>query len=68
MNNLPDLTDKLQGKVKNKVEIRYTRGLIKGEDKVLVELCINETLIAQSTVDPQDAIDHLSQTIKTISL
>lgn len=68
MTELKDITDKLvKGKVKNKFDVTYQRGLIHGEDKIIVELRINEITLAQAVADPQDIINHLQATIQTLS-
>lgn len=69
MTELQDITEKLlKGKIKNTFDVTYERGLLNGKDSVIVQLRINEIVIAQAVADPNDIINHLMATIKTIKL
>jgi hypothetical protein len=56
----------LKERPKTKFDITYQRGLINGEDKVIVELYLNGIILAQGFGDPADIIGHLEATLERI--
>jgi hypothetical protein len=64
--NLQDITSELQTKPKNEFQVKYLRGLIHGKDKVIIRLCLNDSILAQAVGDPDEIIEHLEATVQQI--